>query len=340
MTLIEIMVSMVVIGVLGTLIVSVANQMQTAGRITQCMSNLRQIHQALLLYFEDNQALPVLGDGCSLQAVLESRVGKTPGLFRCPEDRSAAGDSYSYFYVSRTTEAGADNYVLGCPRHRKSSRGVVIFGESHAEFQNLALVYHDGAKILPGDAYDYGTFAFADGSQVVISNGASSNSVASNGNAASSTGGSSSGNSGNAKGSSSSGKSSNGNSSSGSQGNSSAVSQTPDRPCISTLFSYRREDGTWYTVIRMDEGRHGTATFTVVPGNRFEVVTPAAVIAVRGTQFSVTTLKNNGRNATRTQVYDGTVDLEPVSHGHPIKLTNQTGKNKGYVEEGSEPVYE
>ena len=109
---------------------------------------------------------------------------------------------------------------------------------------------------------------------------------------------------------------------------------------ISTLTSYRRPDGTHHTIVKMKEGQHGTATFSVVPGNNFEVVTSAGIIAVRGTQFSVTTLQQGGKPATRVEVTTGIVDLQPVSKGRHIQLTSAPGQDKGFVAQGEDPHYE
>lgn len=299
-SLTEILVTCVVGMLLMTMICTAIGQVQYAGKLTRCMSNIRQVHQALLLYYEANEAFPVLAEGQSLQEVLRPQLGNVSDLFHCPEDRSPGSDSYSYFYAPRTIDSAPDCYVLGCPRHRKSSRGVIVFAGSQAEYQNTASILHDGKVVQPGQEMDSGSFTFADGSQASISNGASGNGGGSNGN-----------------------------------------SQAPDRPRVSTLFSYRMTDGSYYTVVKMKDGQHGTATFSVVPGNHFEVVTPSAVIAVRGTQFSVTTLVHgNGKPATRVEVTSGTVDMEPVAKGIRLRLTGEVGKNKGYVVQGESPHLE
>lgn len=288
-----------VASIVGTLLFTLGcvgwNQAVQSTRITQCAANLRHIHQAMLVYATEFQAFPILQENQTLRESLKPWVGNAAGLFHCPQDRSSAPDSYSYFYAPRSYEAESDSYVLGCPRHQKYSRGIAVFAGNHTEVSRAPAILHNGQPVLPGKEFDYGTFHFADGSEVIISNGSSGN--PSNGNG-------------------------------------------QDLPTISTLISYRKADGTHHTIVKMKDDHHGTANFSIVPGNQFEVVTPSGIITVRGTQFSVTTLQQGGKPTTRVQLTSGIVDLEPVSKGRPIRLTPVPGRNKGIVAQGDAPQYE
>ena len=54
---------------------------------------------------------------------------------------------------------------------------------------------------------------------------------------------------------------------------------------LAAVASFRQEDGRLYTVVRVNGS--GETSFKVTPGSKFEVVTPVAIIGVRGTQFRV-----------------------------------------------------
>lgn len=65
------------------------------------------------------------------------------------------------------------------------------------------------------------------------------------------------------------------------------VDQSSDNLHVTALASFRLEDGRLYSIARI-EG-NGETTFNVAPGSKFEVVTPVAIIGVRGTSFTVST---------------------------------------------------
>ncbi len=76
--------------------------------------------------------------------------------------------------------------------------------------------------------------------------------------------------------------------------------------------SYRLSDGTLRTVVRITG--EGKAKVHANPGSQFEVLTPAAVIAVRGTQFTVDTQvldkKTHKTHKTQVKVSKGTVQVQ------------------------------
>jgi len=55
---------------------------------------------------------------------------------------------------------------------------------------------------------------------------------------------------------------------------------------VTAVASFHLDDGRLYSVVRIDGS--GNTDFSVTPGSKFEVVTPVAIIGVRGTGFSVT----------------------------------------------------
>ena len=72
---------------------------------------------------------------------------------------------------------------------------------------------------------------------------------------------------------------------------------------LTAVASFRQEDGRLYTIVRVNGD--GKADFKVKPGSKFEVVTPVAIIGVRGTQFTV---RSEG-GYTRVDVQSGVVHV-------------------------------
>ncbi len=69
--------------------------------------------------------------------------------------------------------------------------------------------------------------------------------------------------------------------------------------CI-LVQSVRLSDGTLYSIIKVQD--NGTIEVAVNPGSKFEVVTPSAIVGVRGTQFTVTTSSNGSEVGYQTNV--------------------------------------
>ncbi len=300
LSLIEILVVTAIVSILTWLVGTGISHSRASAKNAQCLSNLRQIHQAMMFYCAENEAYPLPSEDQALQDLLKPWLGGCLGVFHCPEDAQANPDSYSYFYAPRSPTAPADSYVLGCPRHQKFTRGIAVYAGSQTEISPMASVTHNGGSAIPGNEYNYGTFQFGDGSTVSLEN----------------------------KGGHEWKENEHGH-------------QAELRSNVSTLYSIQRADGTCYTVVKIREGAMGVVQFSVVPGNRFDVVTAASVIAVRGTQFSVETLKQGGEYATRVEVTEGIVEMQPVSRGNSLKLdASSPGQSKGFAVKGGSPNYE
>ena len=56
---------------------------------------------------------------------------------------------------------------------------------------------------------------------------------------------------------------------------------------VTAVASFRLESGCLYNIVKVSG--NGSTVFNVTPGSKFEVITPVAIIGVRGTRFSVTT---------------------------------------------------
>lgn len=105
---------------------------------------------------------------------------------------------------------------------------------------------------------------------------------------------------------------------------------------VSALYSQRVASGSFYTVVKMQDA--SSAVFNVTAGGRFEVVTPSAIVSVKGTQFVVTTLQVGSVPATRVVVVLGSVDLKSLPLGQLLNLTGTLGQNIGLALRGNTPI--
>ncbi len=64
--------------------------------------------------------------------------------------------------------------------------------------------------------------------------------------------------------------------------------------------SVRLSDGTLYSIVKVQD--NGTINVEVTTGSKFEVVTPSAIVGVRGTKFTVTTSTNGSNVGYQTVV--------------------------------------
>jgi hypothetical protein len=286
---------------LGWLLVLGGLHALKVSRETQCLSNLRQIHQAVMLYRVEYSSFPVLEEGGSLRHKMAPWLAALK-IFHCPEDKiNPDSDSYSYFYAPRALGSETDGYMLGCPRHQNYSHGVTVMGSGVAETAKMSKILHNGVPIRPGQSFNYGEFIFEDGSVASIGMGGQSVAQQRNENARTDN------------------------------------ENAPELPSVTPIISYREADGKYHTILKVDEGSIGTARFSIVPGNQFEVVTPSAIIAVRGTEFSVQTLKQGGKHATRVEVFSGEVEMLPVGKGNGVHVK---GGEKAFGLKGESPYLE
>ena len=52
----------------------------------KCTANLRQIHQAMIMYGDEFQAFPVLEENQTLQQMLKPWIGNSSQVFHCPQE--------------------------------------------------------------------------------------------------------------------------------------------------------------------------------------------------------------------------------------------------------------
>ncbi len=98
---------------------------------------------------------------------------------------------------------------------------------------------------------------------------------------------------------------------------------------VMVVQSFRMDDGTLYSVIRILDGEQGSVTCDVIPGSRLEIVTPSVIAAVRGTTFIVSLSYDNGAPVTKVGVTAGEVAVYPISSG------SEKEDDGNYVKDGN-----
>ena len=107
-TLIELLVVVAIVGVLAAISVPVYSRLTESARAAACMSNLRQIGNALNLYLgEHNQVVPTMAAGRKSVTepvpVIDNTLDaytQSKDVFRCPGDKEglAAASGTSYYW--------------------------------------------------------------------------------------------------------------------------------------------------------------------------------------------------------------------------------------------------
>lgn len=98
---------------------------------------------------------------------------------------------------------------------------------------------------------------------------------------------------------------------------------TPQNAKVMLVQSFRMDDGTLYSIVKLLDGEEGSVTCDVIPGSRLEIVTPSAIAAVRGTTFIVRLSYDNGVPVTKVGVSAGLVAVYPINNtGEPQSQQN------------------
>lgn len=177
-TLVEMMVSIGIVGVLSAVIGVVCVKGRAESRAMACISNQKAISQALVTCFAEKRELP--SDGSNLAVELadyipwpqDQRDISLPEVWRCPNDRSGSlSNSYEPYYVQRRAPEGTHSFVLGCPRHDDSY--VNLTGANLAERAASGHIQINGQSVNPdASAADRtmstGAMTFEDGSTATV----------------------------------------------------------------------------------------------------------------------------------------------------------------------------
>lgn len=271
LTLSEVLVTVALISVFASITATGIGRAVATSRATKCLSNQRQIAQALQMFYRDHRSFPE-DDVNSLKEVLAGYVNDAR-VFKCPSDVSGQEDSYKDYYVCRPALEGERVFMLGCPRHPR--RGVSLFYNGSANISSLGTVIANGKKIsqsapVEKRTINSGEMSFEDGSMVTVKSSESDFG-------------------------------------------------------LTVVESFRLGDGTLYTVVRVSG--EGEMDVSVTPGSKFEVVTPSAIVAVRGTKFTVRVNEDSSSSTTEVRVESGIVMLQDRKEG--VKRLLRAGR-KGF----------
>ena len=261
-TLIEILVTIGIIGVLAGIGIVSLGKIRSSKNQTTCINNQRGISQGLQMYYNDYMKFPDDGypeDGDDLYPLSTELANyiNDKSIFLCPEDSDTTSTanfaSYDPYYLARKGSYDSDELAIGCPRHRGADNSTSTFSTGSTEIMSVGKVLANGQEIPPDGTTAQrkiisvnDTMTFEDGSTVTITNA-----------------------------------------SGGSYG------------CF-LVQSVRLSDGTLYSIVKVQDS--GTIDVQVTTGAKFEVVTPSAIVGVRGTQFSVVTSSNGSEAGYRTDV--------------------------------------
>jgi prepilin-type N-terminal cleavage/methylation domain-containing protein len=99
-----------------------------------------------------------------------------------------------------------------------------------------------------------------------------------------------------------------------------STAQIGDGLTVSLVQSFRQKDGVLYSLVRIEQGSCGDLRCTVTPGSRFEVLTPAGVAAVEGTEFVVRVGEQDGLCTMTVDVTKGRVRVDPYQEQFASRL--------------------
>ena len=266
-TLIELLVTLMILGVLASLVTVVCIRSRANARAVQCMSNQQQISTGLLAHYTHHGAFPTDEPGTDLAVELSEYIPwpeaqrnvALPGVWRCPNDPGdKLKNSYQPYYVQRKDPASSDYFVLGCPRHDDAESCYInTCGVNAASRAKPGKTLINGQEVSPEASVaqrsmSAGVMSFEDGSTAT-------------------------------------------------------VTSTSPGYTVTALTSFRQESGRLYTIVRVTG--EGDTEFTVTPGSKFEVVTPVAIIGVKGTWFIVHTDEDEVEERTDITLKGGAVKV-------------------------------
>lgn len=173
-SLLEILVTMVLIVTLATLLSATLTQFRGISRRTHCMNNLRNIYVAMVNYYAEHDQLPNTGlDENNVPYDLRQDLqnyGTVSKTFDCPDDTNhTQPNSYQPFYIQLQTPVEGHSYVLSCPRHDQQLNTVVQFADSSILIHKTGTATdQQGNPLKIGDEVDKSKVQFGDGSNAQV----------------------------------------------------------------------------------------------------------------------------------------------------------------------------
>ena len=112
-----------------------------------CDTNLRAINLALNMYLHDYGRFPATGSDL-VNALSEYNI--SPTQFHCPDDPIKNHNTYTSFYLQRSTRPDDFAFVLGCPYHSRGEKSLtLLYGYEPKELENLSVTLN-GSSVERG----------------------------------------------------------------------------------------------------------------------------------------------------------------------------------------------
>lgn len=102
-TLIELLVVIAIIAILASILFPVFSKAREQARKAQCISNVRQIAQAIQMYVQDNGSQYPGNDASSWVSKIASYLGNSDKMFQCPSDTVKDSGAVSYAFAGVLT---------------------------------------------------------------------------------------------------------------------------------------------------------------------------------------------------------------------------------------------
>jgi hypothetical protein len=163
--MVELIIVLAMAGLLAAALAATLLPTRRSARTLTCVSKLRQIATAVMIYHAENGVLAT-PDRPTLPVMLAGQIAD-PRVFVCPFAPASESDSYSRFYVPQAP-AFPSAFLVGCANHAGDNMTPAAFGAAHATTGKSAKVTWDGKETPPGGEVQGGTLRFADGTTVQV----------------------------------------------------------------------------------------------------------------------------------------------------------------------------